>query len=135
MLGSVNFERLIYKAEGVNASAGSVTIQKLYETLFLQRNISYNYTEFNGRSDYGPFLAEHIAAGGLFSGAEEIKDFDGRKQFGGINNVQLDPCYHQACDTLQNIDFDVSSHTHTHTHTHTQTQTLICAIASILSLR
>lgn len=106
MLGSVNFERLIYKAEGVNASAGSVTIQKLYETLFLQRNISYNYTEFNGRSDYGPFLAEHIAAGGLFSGAEEIKDFDGRKQFGGINNVQLDPCYHQACDTLQNIDFD-----------------------------
>lgn len=27
-----------------------------------------------------------------------------RKIFGGFANAQLDPCYHQACDTIDNID-------------------------------
>lgn len=29
---------------------------------------------------------------------------DERKVYGGFANAQLDPCYHQACDTIDNID-------------------------------
>ncbi len=34
----------------------------------------FNDTEFSGRSDYGPFIAVGIPAGGLFTGAEGVED-------------------------------------------------------------
>ena len=63
-------------------------------------------TEFSGRSDYGTFIAEgvDIPAGGLFSGAEELKTQEQFEPFGGIVGEQLDPCYHEACDTIANVD-------------------------------
>ena len=61
-------------------------------------------TDFDGRSDYGPFVAAGIASGGLFSGAEEIKTPEQATRWGGQAGAPYDACYHQACDTLANID-------------------------------
>lgn len=63
-------------------------------------------TEFDGRSDYGPFIANDtlIAAGGLFTGAEQLKTDQERINYGGLTNAAYDPCYHQSCDTIHNID-------------------------------
>ena len=44
-----------------------------------------------------------MPAGGLFSGAEEVKDMAGRSAFGGLANTAYDPCYHRDCDTIENI--------------------------------
>ncbi len=64
-------------------------------------------TAFDGRSDYGPFIAAGIPAGGLFSGAEELKTAGQAAIYGGVAGVALDPCYHQACDTFANNSDEV----------------------------
>ena len=61
-------------------------------------------TDFDGRSDYGPFIAAGIPSGGLFTGAEEIKTPEQAQRWGGTAGQPYDPCYHQACDRIDNID-------------------------------
>ena len=45
-----------------------------------------------------------IPAGGLDTGMEELKTMEERDLFGGIANTPYDTCYHQACDTVANIN-------------------------------
>lgn len=63
-------------------------------------------TAFDGRSDYGAFIAVGIPAGGLFTGAEEIKTPEQAAIYGETAGDQLDPCYHLACDTFANISLE-----------------------------
>ena len=69
-----------------------------------QRPAAPSGTDFDGRSDYGPFIAAGIPAGGLFTGAEGIKTAAEAAAFGGTAGVAYDPCYHEACDTIANIN-------------------------------
>merc|ERR1712083_493687 len=85
---------------------GSTRIQNVFEEYFDMRNVIYELTEFTGRSDYGPFLDYGIPAGGLFTGAEVIKTWEQRDKFGGMADLAYDPCYHQACDTVANINWE-----------------------------
>jgi hypothetical protein len=49
-----------------------------------------------------------VPSGGLFTGAEVLKTPDQVNTYGGLQGAQLDPCYHQACDTWPaNINTDV----------------------------
>lgn len=102
MVGSPNFFRGIYN--GTSASKESGKIQILFEDWFHDENLHTEPTAFDGRSDYGPFLAYGKAAGGLFTGAEALKTDNGRQSYGGLANAAYDPCYHLACDTVSNID-------------------------------
>jgi Zn-dependent M28 family amino/carboxypeptidase len=63
-------------------------------------------TAFDGRSDYDAFVAAGIPAGGLFTGAEDIKTQEQQDKWGGTAGDASDPCYHQACDTITNVDAD-----------------------------
>jgi len=65
------------------------------------RGEPFKDTEFSGRSDYGPFIAIGIPAGGLFTGAEVPKTAAEAAIWGGVAGAQLDPCYHQFCDNLR----------------------------------
>jgi Peptidase family M28 len=67
---------------------------------FASQGLFNEPTAFDGRSDYGPFIAEGIPAGGLFTGAEVPKTAAQVAQYGGIVDAQLDPCYHAPCDTF-----------------------------------
>ena len=50
-------------------------------------------------------MAAGIPAGGLFTGAEDIKTAErGRPIWGGEAGVAYDPCYHAECDTIDNVD-------------------------------
>jgi len=72
----------------------------------------YQDTPYSGRSDYGPFIAVGIPAGGLFTGAEGLKTPEEAAIYGGTAGEQYDPCYHLACDTFDNISLkalDVNS--------------------------
>ena len=51
-----------------------------------------------------PFIEAGIPAGGLFTGAEERKTEEEAAIFGGTAGLPLDPCYHGACDTIENIN-------------------------------
>jgi Zn-dependent M28 family amino/carboxypeptidase len=59
--------------------------------------------DFSGRSDYRAFQLQGIPAGGLFTGAEVPKTAEEAAIFGGVAGEQLDPCYHEACDTLEHV--------------------------------
>lgn len=84
----------------------SEQITSLFIAFFKSKKLPYSMTEFDGRSDYGPFIANEtlIAAGGLFTGAEQLKTDQERMNYGGLTNAAYDPCYHQVCDTIHNID-------------------------------
>lgn len=38
----------------------------------------------------------------MFSGAEGIKTPEQQRRFGGTAGVAYDPCYHEACDDIDN---------------------------------
>lgn len=85
--------------------AGSAAIEQAFvDYLSRRRHVPVEGTDFDGRSDYGPFIEAGIPSGGLFTGAEDIKTPAQAAKWGGKAGVAYDPCYHQACDTIRNID-------------------------------
>ena len=107
MLGSTNYVRFVYDGDGsdtpVTGPAGSGQIEDVFTQYFAAQGLASAPTEFSGRSDYGPFIAVGIPAGGLFSGAEGIKTAAQQATYGGTAGAPYDPCYHQACDTMTNL--------------------------------
>ncbi len=85
--------------------AGSDEIEHVFEQYFAAKGLALDPTAFDGRSDYKPFIDVGIPAGGLFSGAEDVKSADEQARFGGVAGEAFDRCYHQACDTLSNINW------------------------------
>jgi Zn-dependent M28 family amino/carboxypeptidase len=108
MVGSPNYVFFIYDGDDSDAvgagagPAGSAQIEETFEAFFESRDEPYKGTDFSGRSDYGPFIAAGVPAGGLFTGAEGIKTAEEAAIWGGTAGQQYDPCYHQACDTYAN---------------------------------
>jgi Zn-dependent M28 family amino/carboxypeptidase len=111
-IGSPNYVYFIYDgddSDGVGAGPGpegSGQIEALFESFYEGRGLPFKGTDFSGRSDYGPFIAVGIPAGGLFTGAEVIKTAEEAAIWGGTAGDQYDPCYHLACDTFDNISLE-----------------------------
>ena len=111
MVGSPNYILMVYDADestfpapGVPIPDGSTAIEDLYESYYTSIGEPYDDTEFSGRSDYQAFIDDDIPAGGLFTGAEEVKTAEQQAIWGGKAGEQFDPCYHAACDTFDNVD-------------------------------
>jgi hypothetical protein len=111
MVGSPNFVRFVYDGDlsdseppECGAPAGSAEIEAMFNDYFAGEGLAFEPTEFSGRSDYGPFLCAGIPAGGLFTGAEELKTPEQAEIYGGTAGIPFDPCYHQACDRIDTID-------------------------------
>ncbi|MFJ6001890.1 M28 family peptidase [Arthrobacter sp. NPDC092385] len=115
MIGSPNFGRFVYDGDnsafpvGPNAAAGpagSGQIEQDFHDYFASAGLASGETAFSGRSDYGPFIAEGIPAGGLFTGAEGIKTPEQAVLFGGLAGAPYDACYHAACDDTNNLSLE-----------------------------
>ena len=67
MIASPNFVRFVYdgdgSATGTKGPTGSATIEKVFTDYFASQALATEPTEFDGRSDYGPFLDRGIPAG------------------------------------------------------------------------
>jgi Zn-dependent M28 family amino/carboxypeptidase len=103
MISSPNFARFVYDGDGTvgpEGPTGSGFIEDVFVDYFASQGLFNEPTAFDGRSDYGPFIAEGIPAGGLFTGAEVPKTAEQVAQYGGIADAQFDPCYHAASDTF-----------------------------------
>ena len=61
-------------------------------------------TDFDGRSDYGEFIANGIPAGGLFTGGDGTKTEEQAAKWGGTAGRTFDPNYHTPQDDLSNVD-------------------------------
>ena len=115
MVGSPNFARFIYDGDDSDAVGagpgpeGSAAIEDVFQRFYTDRGLTYEGTDFSGRSDYGPFIAAgvDIPSGGLFTGAEEVKTPEQAARYGGEAGVAFDACYHEACDDLGNVNDEV----------------------------
>jgi Zn-dependent M28 family amino/carboxypeptidase len=111
MLGSPNFVRFVYDGDGSATPddpedagpAGSDVIEQVFVNYFDVQGLETEPTAFDGRSDYGPFIEVGIPAGGLFSGAEGVKTEEEAQIYGGTAGEPYDPCYHEACDDIDNL--------------------------------
>ncbi|WP_433799177.1 M28 family peptidase [Actinomycetospora sp. CA-084318] len=83
---------------------GSAAIERRLLAALGQVGVQGQGTDFDGRSDYGPFIAAGIPAGGLFTGAEERKTPEQAARWGGRAGESFDPNYHTARDDLANLD-------------------------------
>jgi Zn-dependent M28 family amino/carboxypeptidase len=109
MIASPNFARLVYDGDGstfgseLAGPAGSGTIEQVLTDYWTQRGMVSEPIPFDGRSDYVGFINRGIPAGGVFAGAEAPKTAAQVAKYGGVQGEQLDPCYHEACDTYSTV--------------------------------
>lgn len=107
MVGSPNFARFVYDGDGSaseeSGPEGSAFIEWMFNDYFQDEGLANEPTAFDGRSDYGPFILAGIPAGGLFTGAEGIKTEEQAGIYGGTAGEAYDSCYHEACDTDENL--------------------------------
>ncbi len=112
MVASPNHIFMVYDSDETGFVApvvvpdGSVAIEDLFESYYTSVGVPYDDAQFSGRSDYQAFINAGIAAGGLFTGAEVVKTAEQQAIWGGAAGEWFDPCYHQACDTIDNVDVD-----------------------------
>ena len=109
MIASPNFARLVYDGDGstfgpdVSGPAGSGTIESVFVRYWAQRGMASEPIPFDGRSDYVGFVNRGIPSGGVFAGAEAPKSQAQVAKYGGVAGEQLDPCYHEACDSYSTV--------------------------------
>jgi Zn-dependent M28 family amino/carboxypeptidase len=108
MMASPNFAYQIYDGDGsafnLTGPTGSAEAEHEFAKYFDSKGLGHTEIEFDGRSDYGPFLEAGIAAGGIACGAEKLKTEEEAKMFGGQAGVAYDINYHSASDTVANCN-------------------------------
>ncbi|KAG9221494.1 hypothetical protein CCMSSC00406_0009483 [Pleurotus cornucopiae] len=113
MVASPNYVHAVLDGDGSSGlnpgptPPGSGAIEKVFTDYYASKKIPSVPSAFNGRSDYGPFIAEgiNIPSGGIFTGAEGIKTEEQAKLFGGSAGVAYDVNYHGAGDSYDNLNF------------------------------
>ncbi|KAK0724109.1 peptidase family M28 [Lasiosphaeris hirsuta] len=84
MIGSPN--PMFGISQYINSGIGPELLADYLES----KGKNVTYAEFDGRSDYAGFVELGIPTAGLFTG----------------DGAPWDPCYHQACDNLDNINWE-----------------------------
>lgn len=82
---------------------GSAEMEQSLVDYFDGVGLTSEGTDFDGRSDYGPFIEAGIASGGTFSGAEGTMTEEQAAKWDGRAGEAYDTCYHRACDTVANL--------------------------------
>jgi Zn-dependent M28 family amino/carboxypeptidase len=112
MIGSPNFVRFVYDGDLSDSAPppggapnGSGQIEQMFLRYFQRQGLATDPTAFDGRSDYGPFIANAVPAGGLFTGAEQPKTARQQQIYGGFAGMPFDPNYHEDGDTFFNLSY------------------------------
>ncbi|WP_107097578.1 M28 family peptidase [Streptomyces sp. WMMB 322] len=110
MIASPNYGLFVYDGDDSDGEGsgpgpeGSAQLESDIVDFIESRGEEARGADFDGRSDYGPFIEAGIAAGGSKTGAEGIKSAEEQELWGGEAGAAYDGCYHQKCDDLGNIN-------------------------------
>jgi Zn-dependent M28 family amino/carboxypeptidase len=102
MAGSVNGTTLVY--DDADAAPGSEAITERYSRWLTQRGAAFAAVDLGGSSDHASFAALGVPTGGLFAGASDAGPAS--RPGASVAGPAPDPCYHLACDDLDNVDVD-----------------------------
>jgi aminopeptidase S len=114
MVASPNGGYLVQGGEGNNEEEagppGSAVIGRVLADQLTKTGVkSPEIIEFVG-DDESPFIEAGIPVGGAESGDDEEKTARQAKAWGGQAGEVYDRCYHQACDTIDNVNRDLLDH-------------------------
>jgi len=111
MAASPNGVRSVHDGDGTDfghaGPDGSKAIEDILFRFFEENSLPAETTPFDGGSDYDAFLSAGIPGGGLSTGDEKRKTQAQVQAYGGAAGKNLDPCYHEACDTIANTNADL----------------------------
>jgi aminopeptidase S len=82
-----------------SAEVARVLAERLAATGVTPERMAYEYG-----SDYIAFIKAGIPAAGGFTGDDEVKTRKQAALWGGQAGAVCDPCYHESCDRLDNIN-------------------------------
>jgi Zn-dependent M28 family amino/carboxypeptidase len=107
MVGSPNFVRFVQGSAATDDMPVAVARRELIAD-FSERNLNVE-ERTGGRygSDDTSFSQKGIPTVGLYTGAGGPKSETETSVFGGSAGRPYDPCYHRACDTIENINREV----------------------------
>ena len=106
MLASPNGFAGVYDEAG--AAEGSEAAHDLLRDAVERAGGTPLPVDLHGGSDHRPFALAGIATAGLFSGAVEPVTDEQAEASGATAGEPADPCYHQPCDDLDNVDLDLA---------------------------
>jgi len=90
--------------------AGSATIGRVLASQLAKTGVTTpEIIEFVG-DDESPFIEAGIPVGGAENGDAEEKTARQAKAWGGKAGQVYDRCYHEACDTIDNVNKEVLNH-------------------------
>jgi Zn-dependent M28 family amino/carboxypeptidase len=112
MLGSPNYAVMVHDGDGsafglpgVDPSAG---IERFFVADMRAQGLPTVEILHTGNDTYS-FLVNDIATGALTTYISGIKTEEEAALFGGTAGEDYDPCYRAECDTLDNIDLDITT--------------------------
>ncbi len=114
MVGSPNGGSFVFDGDGSSGFLpgpdGSEEIEAAFERAFDALHLPEAPADLElGRTDSAPFAEAGIPVGGVFSGADGAKSASEAKAFGGEAGEPYDPCYHQACDRVGDVDLELAA--------------------------
>ena len=90
--------------------SGSAAIGRVLADQLVKTGVaSPEVIEFVG-DDESPFIEAGIPVGGAESGDDEEKTARQARAWGGQAGAVYDPCYHEACDNIDNVNRDMLDH-------------------------
>jgi len=84
--------------------AGSAQVAQVLSDELATVGVTAERGVFDGLSDYDAFIQSGIPTGGVFSGDDTEKTDAQATAWGGEAGEVFDPCYHEACDRLDDVD-------------------------------
>ncbi len=108
MVASPNAGYFVQGGEGRGSRsgpAGSAVVAQVLVDQLAATGVTAETIEFEGDSDYAPFIEAGIPSAGALTGDSQKKTAEQAALWGGQAGEVFDPCYHTACDRLGNIDF------------------------------
>jgi aminopeptidase S len=94
-LASTNYVRFVYD--------GNNQIEQVFKDYYAAVGLPTK-PFFRTSSDHAPFMEAGIPVGWLFTGTNKLKTEQEAAVYGGTAGEPYDPCYHQPCDTLDNVN-------------------------------
>jgi Zn-dependent M28 family amino/carboxypeptidase len=107
MVGSPNFGRFVSRATAKQEGLAAIVREEIV-TEFRAHDLPFEErTGGRSGSDDASFSQKGIPTVGLYTGASGRKPEKEAELFGGAAGRAYDPCYHRACDTVENINREV----------------------------
>jgi Zn-dependent M28 family amino/carboxypeptidase len=111
MVGSPNFVRYVQESGQQSAAAGdglAATARREFLADFREHDLTIEERTGGGfGTDTASFSQKGVPTVGLYTGAGGPKSEAQASVFGGAAGRPYDPCYHQPCDTIENINREV----------------------------